>query len=1292
MVGEAVETCRRRLRVLRVMGPKMAPWFAVPLKYMNAEDIHLPTVANVQTFHLFVFPPIPMPPKPKLRRTVPTRHERDSQPEDTASHVEPPPQIQNDTHTPIPIPTQDMVSKRESGAFGDDGKKFKVFDYEDIRNLPVRTGGGKSMIFQLLTAMPDWNIIIISPINALILEQVTAFREAGISCIGLAAGEKDKQMTKEWKDIDDGKFQVIVAAPERLLDQSGVFWHRMLGNVDTHPLLSKVRCIFIDEAHCVHKWGKSNFRADYRGLGKLRPHFTKSVIATMSATWLKHVRYYVHRIIGLAEPTYIFRSPVKRENLSLICAEMQPNYVDLCNIWETVDPDLVRAVESIPKTIVYVDNRRATQAISNFIRESLQPWLSSEVVSSDDDFSSGDEESTPEARRARIRDRRQKELERDVEVAVVSFNAALPPGEKTRRLANFRSGISRIMVATEAAGMGLNIEDVEICIQYGLTDNLGLAEVWQRLGRAARSLSAGTVIILAERKYLLPAPPAQLVGNVGRTAWAIQSHTGPPNFYLPVTADTIAEAHMNVSRIQVDNNDDDTTDEREGLDPHLKWLLGTTGCRQDVLAIVYEDPTLERNGNWSCGKCDNCLFPPRTYFNRAAAPPTDLRGMAAPNFRRIIRPSQTDVGLRDEAITEFIGIRAGNPNSAWLRRSVRYLDTCGHEEEKHTEDVERQAIRDAQEGTIVVKNMPDGLVKRLVEAMKDTRDKLFETDNEVLQVVMGLRVSEFIPDATINRIAEYVASGRAMRTVDDLDTAMGGNWDLRSSGLLKYAKPLLQILTDTTEAFRVEKEKEKEAREKLKEENAKKEKIEKERKAQEKKEAAKIAKAARDAKARELRAAKEASRNATKKANNGGNADVMPTLHPDTPDHMAEGNNTVAMNTNVGVEVGDEPGELESKVGNDAIQKPLAPLQQANTEKDEPQLALGSFWVPAYRPLISQVICDHIAARNDRAFDRVILAELFDELHSYPDLADMIERQGFHIERDELALELIQLIRAKLREDRKKSKAIAPIPCTHASPAPPSTQAPRGPSRAPSHARSTGTRSRNVSETPASPFIGFAPICTPEPDAYFLPQKTEYHFTEPPTTPLRHNTSRSRSQTPLPGSGRAIKLNEWDGGSEKLVDMRFPDAELLGQGDYDEIKSNARDDVLLKKTENSVASQDGARGRRRKRAQSDAVTHESIPGDTATQDESVGVTPVEQEKKLGRTRGATKRAAESTSGEILPQPTPPAQPRKRQATKRTITTTVEPTVEEAQDQDNSTRGGRGIGKRGGVKRGRRGKK
>ncbi|RPA72120.1 hypothetical protein BJ508DRAFT_314998 [Ascobolus immersus RN42] len=1263
-----------------------------------------------------------MPPKPTGgRRLAPSRQSRDTSNGDTLSiHQSPPP----DPPPAIDEPTLRSITTK----FGDDPKKFKEFNYDDLRDVPgareiyqhlvkygedtfkktpydwqveiatalalghdmmvsVKTGGGKSLVFQLLTGMPDWNIIIISPINALIAEQLADFTAAGVPCVALPAGEKDKEMSKEWKEIDNGKYRVIVAAPERLLDQSGIFWHKMLGDVENHPMLSKVRCIFVDEAHCVHKWGKSNFRADYRGIGKLRPHFVKSVFGLMSATWSKNVRYYVHETIGLAEPTYIFRAPVKRENLSLICAEMQPGYADLRLIWETVDPELTRSIESIPKTIVYVDNRRLTQSITNCIRESLQPWLESGIdLSSDDGFSSDDETEDRWDRRARIARRRQKELERDVELAVVSFNAAQPPAEKARRLSSFREGVARIMVATEAAGMieafigtwdhllthalgmGLNIDDVEICIQYGLTDKLGLAEVWQRLGRAARSIPNGTVIVLAEKRYIPAAPPAQYVGNVGNTVWSLSGPSGKPNFYLPVRNDTILETYTNITRIQAVKPDNEESD---GLEPNLRWLLGTMDCRQNVLAAIYEDPTLGKDDNWRCGKCDNCIFPDRTYFNRAVPPPTDTRGMAAPNFRRIIRPSQVDVEMRDVAITEFITTRDTHPNADWLRRSIRYLDTCGHEQEKHNEDILRQSARDAQEGVIVMKNLPEGLKGRLVESLLRLRDTIFKEEEALLSKIMGLRVSEFLPSSTVTRVAEYVASGRPMTTLDDLDKAMGSTWDLHSSGLVSHAHKFIRVITDVTTAFRLEKEAEKAKAEKDKEEQNNRDKMAREARAQEKKEKAAIAKAARDAQRDAEKKKKAAEKEKAATPTVESIKDLMTGVVQQSTDVAPGLDRGFGAEIDVATSHGQhgQHGQHESSDGPGASQAPLAP----------PCLGDGILvWPQKYRPTLAQAIHDHIAARNSRSFDIGIILDLFNEITTFIAFADMIERHGFIIDRAELALDLIRYARAFTSSTAHSTTPTAhtqtPIHTTpapnptpiHTTPAPNSTIV-----ETPAKRRISRSRSRNVSEAPASPFIGFAPISTPEPDAYFLPQSTEYQFTEIPTTPLRHATSRSRSQTPLPGSGRAIKLKEWDGASEKLVDMRHADADLLGQAEYDELMADARDDVLLKKTEASVASQDGARGRRRKTVQSDMPLVDSIPGTVPAPVPSI---PTFQEKKRGRTRAATKLLETASlvevetpivpsSAEVEMPPTQSNVPSKRQAASDLATTSIGSTSE-----------------------------
>jgi ATP-dependent DNA helicase RecQ len=121
------------------------------------------------------------------------------------------------------------------------------------------TGGGKSLCFQLPAIMRDGVTVVISPLIALMRDQVRGLREAGVEAGALTSGNTPEETDAVWQALEDGRLKLLYIAPERLAS-SGT--DRMLKRAG-------VSLIAVDEAHCVSQWGH-DFRPDYLRIGALR--------------------------------------------------------------------------------------------------------------------------------------------------------------------------------------------------------------------------------------------------------------------------------------------------------------------------------------------------------------------------------------------------------------------------------------------------------------------------------------------------------------------------------------------------------------------------------------------------------------------------------------------------------------------------------------------------------------------------------------------------------------------------------------------------------------------------------------------------------------------------------------------------------------------------------------------------------------------------------------------------------------------------------------------------------------
>ena len=230
-----------------------------------------------------------------------------------------------------------------------------------------------------------------------------------------------------WKLLDPGKYQVIFATPEILLSPRSFFWHRMAA-WKTHPFLKRLSAIVLDEAHCVWKWGESGFRSDYKNIGNLRVYFPKTPFLLLSATMAPNVLTYLHTTLGLGHPTVLQKRSIVRSNLKVLFARTRAPAGDYGDLDFLVDP-LKPAAGLIPKTMVFVDSRSVAQAIVNY----LCGRLAQELLARD-----------------------------EMQSIICIYSAAHTSATRAEHMRMFLSGDCRILVCTDAAGMGMNIPNIQV--------------------------------------------------------------------------------------------------------------------------------------------------------------------------------------------------------------------------------------------------------------------------------------------------------------------------------------------------------------------------------------------------------------------------------------------------------------------------------------------------------------------------------------------------------------------------------------------------------------------------------------------------------------------------------------------------------------------------------------------------------------------------------------------------------------------------------------------------------------
>jgi ATP-dependent DNA helicase RecQ len=174
----------------------------------------------------------------------------------------------------------------------------------------IPTGGGKSLCYQLPAAvMSSQTVIVVSPLIALMQDQVAQLSQVGIPAALLNSALPNSEQKKIIKDAQSAKYRLLYLSPERLARADTVEW---LSRVP-------VSLFAIDEAHCISEWGHE-FRPEYRQLSKLRSHFPKCTIAAFTASATRHVRHDIIEQLKLREP-HKYIASFHRPNLSYLVKE-----------------------------------------------------------------------------------------------------------------------------------------------------------------------------------------------------------------------------------------------------------------------------------------------------------------------------------------------------------------------------------------------------------------------------------------------------------------------------------------------------------------------------------------------------------------------------------------------------------------------------------------------------------------------------------------------------------------------------------------------------------------------------------------------------------------------------------------------------------------------------------------------------------------------------------------------------------------------------------------------------------
>lgn len=324
---------------------------------------------------------------------------------------------------------------------------FKDGQLEVIENLVsghdvfvlMPTGGGKSLCYQLPALMLEGTAVIISPLIALMKNQVDAMR--GYADRDRVAHFLNSSLTKGAaeqvrKDVRSGRTKLLYVAPESLAKEENIEFLKSV----------KVSFFAVDEAHCISEWGH-DFRPEYRRIRPMISEIGNLPVIALTATATPKVQHDVQKNLGILDAK-VFKSSFNRKNLYY---EVRPKTKD-------IDRDIIRYIKEHPgeSGIVYCLSRKKVEEFAETLNING--------------------------------------------ISALPYHAGMDTGQRAANQDAFLQEKVKVIVATIAFGMGIDKPDVRFVIHYDMPKSL--EGYYQETGRAGRDGGTGNCITFYGRKDL----------------------------------------------------------------------------------------------------------------------------------------------------------------------------------------------------------------------------------------------------------------------------------------------------------------------------------------------------------------------------------------------------------------------------------------------------------------------------------------------------------------------------------------------------------------------------------------------------------------------------------------------------------------------------------------------------------------------------------------------------------------------------------------------------------------------
>ena len=290
------------------------------------------------------------------------------------------------------------------------------------------TGGGKSITFQVPAMAMEGICIVVTPLIALMKDQVENLQKRGIRALSIYSGMQQHEIVTALDNCELGDYKFLYVSPERLGTE--LFLKRIQ--------FLNVCMIVVDEAHCISQWGY-DFRPAYLKIADLRKHIPDAPILALTATATPEVATDIQEQLLFKEKN-LFKKSFERKNLVYVVRETEDKPSQLLTI-----------LRNVPGTaVVYVRSRKKTKEFSDF--------LNSNGISAD------------------------------------YFHAGLENDDKDKKQAAWKEGSCRVIVATNAFGMGIDKSNVSFVIHYNMPKDI--ESYYQEAGRSGRDGEPAECVIL----------------------------------------------------------------------------------------------------------------------------------------------------------------------------------------------------------------------------------------------------------------------------------------------------------------------------------------------------------------------------------------------------------------------------------------------------------------------------------------------------------------------------------------------------------------------------------------------------------------------------------------------------------------------------------------------------------------------------------------------------------------------------------------------------------------------------